>query len=408
MSSPHDPEQDLSQTLARQADRLAAHGAPLQFDQVVARAGEIRRGRRMRASMVMAAVVLAVAVPVGITALGENDPTRKPATPAATATTTPDTSEIGLGEYRGGKAPRSGYTLDGTLFHDGREIPIGADSVSYLVRINGGFLVGQTSASDGTALRVIADDGNGTEQTWPFDGQGVAVSPDGSVAAFVDNDGTVIAVQDGGAQTYEVGTLPPGSYATVAVSGSDCSQEASDCSVWVVETDETSTTWRVSPLTGAVKGPVPAGLIDRDVAGNSVRQVSYDGNTGRACSAYLNPDQVEVWRSCEYRPQSFSPDGRYVLANRSESDGIGYGALVVLKAADGSVALDLSTVRVSEDGPMVTLYESVWEDAGHLLTTVQEGDSYGVLRVALDGSREYAVEPAKGDDPFGPAPIKLG
>src|SRR5690606_21313117 len=89
----HTPENELTATLRRQADRYAAAGGTdLGLDQVLSRAGEIRRGRRMRATMVMAAVVVALAVPVGITTLG-NDPT-KPKTPTPAAA--PDGSSISL------------------------------------------------------------------------------------------------------------------------------------------------------------------------------------------------------------------------------------------------------------------------------------------------------------------------
>lgn len=402
----HEPDRDLGRSLARQADRLAAHGSPLELDQVLNRAGEIRRGRRMRASMVMAAVVLAVAVPVGISAL--DDPTKPDQVQPAATPTPSDKRPLGLGEYKDGNAPKNGYTLADKLVRDGNEQSIGDSDVSYLARINGGFLLGQSDPSNGaTTVRVLSDAGDGTDQTWAFDGEGIAVSPDGSVGAFVDNDGTVIAVQDGGTQVHEVGTLPKGSYETVAVDGSDCSQEANDCSVWVVDQGETATTWRISPLTGAFSSAFPDGLIDRDAAGNSVRQKSYDFKTGTACYAYLNADQVEVWQSCDFEPTVFSPDGKYLLAEPSGVDGPGPNRLVILNAEDGTTVLDLKAV-VSENSPMLAVVDSTWEDASHVLATVQEGNGAAVIRFSLDGNREYAVPKVPLEDAFGSAPIRVG
>ena len=76
-------DRDLTTTLNRRADDFARLGGnDLDLSQVVSRAGEIRRGRRMRASMMMAAVVVAVAVPVGITVIGSdsNHPHQLPIT----------------------------------------------------------------------------------------------------------------------------------------------------------------------------------------------------------------------------------------------------------------------------------------------------------------------------------------
>ena len=85
-------DNELTSTLAREAERFTTrHGGDVSIEQVMARAGEIRRGRRMRATMVMAAVVLAAAVPVGITVLNPGSDSNKP-TPAAA----PNTDALGL------------------------------------------------------------------------------------------------------------------------------------------------------------------------------------------------------------------------------------------------------------------------------------------------------------------------
>lgn len=403
--APHDHERDLARTLARQADRLAEHGSPLQLDQVLSRAGEIRRGRRMRASMVMAAVVLAVAVPVGITTLTSNDPSRKE-TPgfAATPSATPkDNRPIGLGEYTAGSSPKTGYTLDGTLFHDGRETDIGAGNVSYLEKVTGGFLIGQSDDSGATTVttgRFVADDGTVSDQTWILSTNFVA-SAGGNVGALVETDGTVITVENG--RGTEAGELPSTStYKTVAVDGESCPD---DCIIWVVETDETPGVWRIVPGLPPEKVTDRDGLMTVDGNGNYVRQVAYDDAEG-GTYAYFDADGRQLWTTTTYSPRAFSPDGKYLSAGPQYRDN-NESQVTILDSATGKPVTDLKTVAVSTGGANTSVYETVWEDNTHLLATVTSGEDYAVVRVDLSGAREYAVAKDGPADPFA-IPLRLG
>lgn len=402
--APHNPEQDLSQTLARQADRFVeAGGAPLELDQVLSRAGEIRRGRRMRATMVMAAVVLAVAVPVGITTLGQNDPTRPPVQPAAT--TTPDRSNVELGEYKDGAAPKTGYVDGDKLIYNGTERSIGDGQVSYLARMDGGFLIGQSDNSGNLTARFMRDQGTTTEPR-TLDG-GFAVSPQGLFGAFVGTDGTVV-VAEGGSTFTEIGHLPTGkgiSYSAVAVSDSACNT-AESCSVWAVDNGEKSTLWEVSPGTAPAKSKL-TGLIAVDTHGNSVRKISYDDQEG-ATSAFFDIDGNQVWKSSEYFPKSFSPDGKHLIAGPAYGDGLADLQLTILDSATGKPTLDLKSAMGEVEGSVVSVFEVVWEDDQHVLAVVAEGTRFAVLRVGLDGSREYAVAPKQVADSFDAAPFRLG
>src|SRR5690242_4049212 len=83
MKSIDPADNELTSTLTREAERFSAtHPAGLSMETVMERAGEIRRGRRMRATMVMAAVVLAIAVPVGATVLNNGSNRETPPGPA--------------------------------------------------------------------------------------------------------------------------------------------------------------------------------------------------------------------------------------------------------------------------------------------------------------------------------------
>lgn len=400
--APHDPEQDLSQTLARQAERFAQRGNALELDQVISRAGEIRRGRRMRASMVMAAVVLAVAVPVGITALNDNDPTRKEDT-SQFLPASPDTSNVELGEYKVGDAPKTGYADGSTLKFNGTSRFLGGDSVTSLSRINGGFLVGQSDDGGNLNARFVPDQGDDSE-TRTLAG-GFAVSSQRQFGAFVETDGTVIVVDSTGSFT-EIGKLPGGkdvSYSAVAVSDSAC-YTAESCSVWAVDNGESSTVWEVTPGTDPVKSEL-TGLIAVDAYGNNVRRLSYDDELG-ATSGYFDVDGNQVWKSSEYYPRSFSPDGTHLIAGPAYGDGYAEQQVTILDNA-GKPTLDLKSAT-DPDGNPVSVLQVVWEDDDHVLAVVAEGTRFAVIRFGLNGSREYAVPLTTVADSYDTSPFRLG
>ena len=118
---------------------------------------------------------------------------------------------------------------------------------------------------------------------------------------------------------------------------------------------------------------------------------------------------------CKDRLIAFSPDSSLVLAGTSASSGSGDHELTVLDARTGEERLRLETADE------VGIFEMVWEDDDHLLAVVSDweedpdtGDHvdnrWAVLRIGLDGSREYAVEPVPGEvgDYDGPLDLPQG
>lgn len=396
------PEHDLSRTLAQRADDFARRGGHgLDLDQVVSRAGEIRRGRRMRASIVMAAVVLAVGVPVGVGVLS-NDPTRPaPVTPAAD----PDRSSIWLDPtIKVGAEPQAGYSFDGTLHREDATRSFGSGAeVSSVARITGGFLVAEYASDNGDLVgSFVSDDPDGPEATWPMEG-GFAVSPERNVGAYVRRDGTVFAVQDSGSRTIEIGSLPaaPG-YQVEAVVGESCSDDPGEesCTIYVGLSDQTESVWALGPDQEPRR--VFEGL--RNLAGISpdglvAGQVSF--NDAGSCSEVRNPENATLWKTCANSLEAFSPDGSYVLAGPAYQDGPGGGQLTILDARTGDVVLDLTTAQ----GAWVA--DGRWEDDGHVVAPVYDNGTWAVLRFALNGSREYATPTAPDNDTY-VSPFKLG
>jgi hypothetical protein len=397
-------DNELTSTLARQAERFTAtHGGDLSMDQVMARAGEIRRGRRMRASMVMAAVFLAAAVPVGITVLNPDSDSNKPS-PAAP----PNTDALGLEDLKVGTDPRTGWVANRTLRDEGVSVRLDENvQATYLARLDGGFLVGgyDEQAQEMTAT-YYADDGSGG-MSWPT-ASGFAVSGDGRTGAFVQPDGTVIAVEaDGG--YVDLGTVPGNAgsgYDALAISG-DC---FSSCTAIVASTDQDPTVWSVDKAGSVTELNTGLQAVSDTFGTAYAGTTRFNEDDLSTCSALVD-NGVERWTTCPDgkasgpRLSAFSPDGKHVLGTQSIGDGEGDNELVLFDAASGKqiLSLDVAGLGTEQQG---VIRQMMWEDDTHVLALVRQGAEFAVIRVDLKGEREYALAPMKGVD-YDTAPFTL-
>lgn len=398
MNTPNDKlEHELSRALGDQADRFShGHSSDVSMETVMQRAGEIRRGRRMRATLVMAAVVLAVAVPVGVTVLGDDNPAARRDQPAAPVNTEPLT----LTGLKAGDRPEGAYIHAGTLYDGATELPLGKGGTpTELAKIDGGYLVARSDDSGNRVVSFLASDRSDNTNSWPMGDGGFAVSPDGNVGTFVEPDGTVIAVQDAGSRWYEVADLPGGDgYGADAIQGENCSgrSEETGCSIWVHSFGQTPRIYEVSPnrqprpvLDGWLslsdvfrgdEGDLFAGMIS----------ASDEGSCSEVALAKAD-DTTTAFRTCNNSFDRFSPDGNYLLGGPAYRDGMGDGSLAILDARTGASKLELGTTHEA------ILVSRAWEDATHLLVVVYQGNQWAVVRVAVDGSRELAL-PAISDN----------
>ena len=382
------PDSDLSRHLARKADQFdRLGGSPLELGQVLDRAGEIKRGRRMRATMVMAAVALAVAVPTALIATSGSE-LDKPVTPAKQVKV--DTSPITLDGLKQGDAPEVGYVIDDKLIDGGDTVALDSrgGQVNEVAPMVGGYLVSIATGGDVIA-RFVDGNGKAAPEEWPISG-GIAVSDDRRLAAFVEPDGTPIVVQDSGARSYELATVPRGTgFQIVGVGGPDCGRQAAEpgCVAWVESRGEKPEIWE-STSSGDATPVWPEFRSVTAIADGSlvagITQVKDDLTT---CSAVAGFAQSRPrWTMCGRSPLAFSPDRSLLLA-QPDGDGAGSSGLAVYDAEDGTLRLELQT----RDDAFIT--RMIWEDNEHLLAVVGEGTQAAILRFGLDGSREYAVPP---------------
>jgi hypothetical protein len=393
MTAPNVPDSDLSRHLAHRADEFDRRGgSPLDISQVLDRAGEIKRGRRMRATMVMAAAVLAVAVPTALIATKGN--TDKPVPPAHHVKV--NTSPLSIDGLKQGEAPRVGYVTNGTFKTPSEgvvDLGAGAGQVNEVAPVAGGYVVSFANGGGDVLAHFVDQSGKVGAQEWMVSGE-IAVSADGNQAAFVQPDGTPVVVYDAGA-SVELPKIPRGSgFGAVAAFGPDCGAhlDFESCGAWVSARGAKPETWE-SWSSGTVRRIAPglrwvtAVADGRLVAG--VTEVHDDLSTCSAVQTFAT--HKTRWTTCGHQLGPFSPDGRRVLA-QPDGDGLGPTGLLVYEADSGEEVFDLP---VADQG---YVRQMVWEDDTHVLATIYARAQWAVVRIGLDGSREYAVAPVAATD----------
>lgn len=330
-----------------------------------------------------------------------------------------------------GAEPRDGY-LAGAEFHNGAAsasftLEPGTE-VTELAAMYGGYLLSFADDLGNQRVRFVSDDGS-ISRTWGVDQDSffptLVVSGDRELGAFVQIGGKSVVVQDGGRTVTELrppeGAVDIG-FAPVAVTGTDCTGAAPDCSVllhgleYTGGTGTRATTWTVRPGRSAATDRKGIGEV-RTVAANGFAagtvKIIEDGDG--SCAGVADARKSVLWTTCKDRLLSFSPDSKWVLASTSTVSGSGDHELTVFDARSGEERLRLKTAR------NVGIFEMVWEDDDHVLAVISDWkvdpDSedhvdprWAVVRISLDGSREYAVAPVAGqnDDFDGPLDLPQG
>jgi len=128
-----------------------------------------------------------------------------------------------------------------------------------------------------------------------------------------------------------------------------------------------------------------------------------DPGTGAVAGTASNGDGVVVdaetgvarWRSSVWRPETFSPDGRYVVAFSMSRDGVEHAIL------DADLGQPVAVINSSADGPGIL--DLRWEDAEHVLLLATSRGRSGLLRADLSGTVTQATTPLPADEVGGSA-----
>lgn len=386
-------EQELNRQLHDQADRI--DGSPISMADVVGRAGQIKR-RRRAATGVAALAAVAVLVPSAMFGgnLFDNDAAPDPANPEPRqvhdVTLDPSLPE--------GDPPKLAYTdakklveADGTT-HDLTQVYAGP------VRAGDEHLASYGMEGGEPQIDILDGDFEVTD-TVPMQ-DGPVSSADGSVAAWVERDGTVMTRFDG--RSVDLGKVD-GSYVTpVAILGSgSCMEAEGGCRVFVNVQDGQPMAADSHGIVDIVPGKftnVGAVSSDNLIAGVITPQSA--APTDPVCSAVYDEQAMKrLFKTCDLafgNSAGFSPDDSLLAGYHSDSDGAGPRSMTVVDARTGEKVLGIDLHRSIEKN--TSIVGADWEDDEHLLVrtagpgTADKVATYNLFRVGLDGSIERLLE----------------
>jgi hypothetical protein len=392
------PDQDFERKLKATFASHAGDAPRVDLtDGALREAGRIRTRRRIAAGLVAAGLV-AVAIPVGVQ-LSDTSSHRRPVASDPTGDLVPAPTEavdVRLAGLQLGDAPDVPYLHGNTFTKDGVSTPVGAadgELVSDVVAVDDGVLIwshkqgdnnaaSYSPAGPGAALPVgkwasnPAYDSVAKEAAWAVrgvDGDGQPVEGDTilvansvqSVAGWASTGKLKVDhVMGLRANTVVFNAHNGGGDAVVARVNVSSSAPTID-QPW---TDATSIT-AIDPAFTRV-----AAVINGD----------------KTCSTMLAYDDAsEQWSSCTWRPVEFSADGTRVLGIPTNTDGIGPNRFAVLDAESGALIQKFSTLGFF--GRMT------FEDDDTVVGVLAIDGEAAVVRCTIGADCELATETAKVD-----------
>jgi hypothetical protein len=391
----------LSRTLTEHAGDMA--GTSFGLTEVKGRARSLRR-RRTATGVVGTAAAVALLVPtVALVSHTSAGPEPSPAvtnTPSPTTTASPDQGHqpapgvLDVSDLPTGAPPGIEYVTGGRTLHlaDGgtAELPT-RDPVSSFVALTDGSHVFITS-HQGTPFVEIEDGDGGFRDPVPS-GWDLAVNQAHSLAAWVRPDGQVMTWQLDATRPHAYGDpVPAGDGLRMgAVLGDDCGPQGT-CEVYVNVPDQRAQDgwqpWLVD-VNGTQKYLDGSYRILADSSGSGLsigyRSISDAGS----CSVLLGGGEFQGFQTCQHTLVSFSPDGRLILGDPAYHDGLGNG-VIAMYDLKGKLLFERHSTEKAQ-----SFYPSAqWEDATHVLAPVFQDGQWSIVRIASDGSMEYAVPPA--------------
>lgn len=381
----------LSKELRNRADQLSGH--PISFDDVKRSARKMRR-QQLAVSGGIAAVVLAIAVPVGLAMVDDDagttpgfanrTPTPTVATPSPTKSAAPSgpkvvqlTAEI---EGMGGE-PQVPYARGTDIILPTGDLVKTPVPFDQFTRLGDGW-VGQ--AFDEATSYLYFLDGTGRElRKVETAGTPLATNSDNSLVAYTDKADKLYVAW--GADEASSRELP--SENAVDIAGVTGTAPCADPETSAEPT--CSVLYNSQTDTGDQKAMIssPHGFTDRlpgrllSVEGHTegltsgVISVADDGS----CSAVVDAEGTQLWKTCDYTLGEFSPDGRYVMGHPAYLDGIGNASVSVLDAKTGARLVDYETVDSA------FLNNTVWVDEEHLVTLIYD-KGWAVLGLDAEGN----------------------
>jgi hypothetical protein len=382
------------------------------------------RRRRLVIAAVSAAAIVAITLPIAFRdggVFGSGDaptpgpsasPTLASPSPSSTATDSPGTQPaagvLDVSDLPTGEAPHMEYVTGGRVLHqiDGSTLDVHTRyPVDSFVALGDGAHLWLTH-HDGTPY-VEVQDGAGTLHDPVRSGWDLTVNSAHTVGAWVRPDGQVMAWNVGTTQAREYGDpVPATSEPRMGPLLGDACGPHDFCEIFLNLSDrQAESGWQ--PWVVSVNGT--AKLLDGDYriladsteGGLSIgyRRITDSGS----CSILLGGGEFQGFETCKHTLESFSPDGRLILGVPAYRDGIGDG-VIAMYDLKGNLLFERHSTLTTQ-----SFYASApWEDATHVLAAVFQDGKWAVVRIASDGSMEYAVPPVAGQDLANPYVLPTG
>lgn len=387
-------QEELTRGLQDQADRIGGH--PIDLESVRGRARGIQRRRRIAAGAV-AAAVLAVAVPVGVTVVGGLDdattpqPAPEPAPSIEPAPLNEDGSYLlSPKDAPEGEPPHVDYIVldDRRLVTNDGSVGLPGDLI--LLAPYGEGWIGIQAGEPPTGHQVVELTGDyEIVSEGVTSGMSLVSSDDGSRVAWTEfEDGWTLvnAPTDGGEATRT--SLPGIVHTPPEVSGF-----LADGRVVFTTTDAETFegTFGVATTSGEVTsfGGFNRLFGTSQTTGLVAGQTKFLGDG--SCSGVVDPvgGDRPLWDTCDYELGQFSPDGRYIVGLAAYSDGPGSPTLAILDARTGEPVVNYR--GTNDRRSYIGVDQVVWEDEDTLLATVTQGVDQSIVRVELDGAVSRAA-----------------
>jgi hypothetical protein len=398
---------DLTSTLSRELEERAhaMDGSTLHLSDVRGRARSIRR-RRTTGAVLGAAAAVALVVPTVALATHthgtRNEP--GPATQAPRPTTSahadaghqPARGVLDVSDLPSGAAPAIAYAQGGTIHRpDGSTVDVGHGVEAFTTLADGSVVYETRTPQGDVGVGVWSDTTSGASRTHPAVA-GLAVNTEHTLVGWLSPTGHATVWQEPDAEVVDLGPVAEGSEAQIAsIAGDDCTKSRPS-SVCELEVNTTSPGGHRQPWVVTPDGADPLRdgsfltVADQTEGGLTIGldQVTDDGS----CSKLLGGGELQGFSTCADTLVSFSPDDTLVLADPAYHDGLGNG-VIAMYDLEGHRLFQ----RTSDESAQSFYPTAQWEDATHVLAPVFQDGRWAVVRIASDGSMEYAVPPVSGD-----------
>ena len=385
-------DNELRHSLTTHADRVPR--VPDLGRSAIRRAHGIRRRRRIASGVAVAALV-AIAVPLGLK-IGDvvsqgQDPIERPIGPTRV--------ELDLQTLSAGDSPAVPY-LDGrSIVGEGFDIDVpGQAPIAGIAPVDDGVYVATGDGEAGWPVTRYSTDGDAEDIGTVLNGP--VASTDGRWVAYLTGETDEIGNPNGPA-TLHVVDDDTGERSSVTLRGAVDAYEVtihtvSDGTVYFTPTDRrTGRSMSLQSWSAGDSAPQPVpGNVDATAIspdGSIVAGITRVTDAG-ACSAVVDRSEgTELWQTCDYSVRGFTPDGAYVWAIPSNTEGYGPSAIAILDAETGALVRHYGSEFPVQH--QITFPDAVFEDDQHLLVRAEQDGRTMLMRCELLTEECRTAEP---------------